>query len=120
MLDEPTSGLHPKGTESLVVALKKLRDQGNTVIVIEHDLDVIRSADHIIEMGPGAGEHGGQVVASGTYSDIVRTNSITAKFLQPNIVKAVSAFPLTGAWFSLRNGTLRNLKNVSVDVPLGA
>ena len=70
MLDEPTVGLHPQDTQGMIDVLKQLRDNGNTVLVIEHDPDVMRAADHIIDIGPGAGRHGGQVVGSGTLEEL--------------------------------------------------
>ena len=74
ILDEPSIGLHPKDTERLIKVLKSLRDLGNTVIVVEHDEDIMKQADHIIDIGPEAGSFGGEVVATGTYKQLLKTN----------------------------------------------
>ncbi|MGB3868139.1 MAG: excinuclease ABC subunit UvrA [Flavobacteriales bacterium] len=81
ILDEPSIGLHPRDTNRLIDVLKQLRDLGNTVIVVEHDEDVMRAADHIIDMGPEAGTHGGEVVFSGTHDQLIQSDSLTAKYL---------------------------------------
>lgn len=82
VLDEPSIGLHQRDNDRLLETLIHLRDLGNTVIVVEHDEDAIRAADHIIDIGPGAGVHGGEIVAQGTLEDIVNnSNSLTGKFL---------------------------------------
>ncbi|MDK2772492.1 MAG: excinuclease ABC subunit UvrA [Flavobacterium sp.] len=81
ILDEPSIGLHPKDTERLITVLKNLRDLGNTVIVVEHDEDIMKAADMIIDIGPEAGTHGGELVAQGTYDEILKANSLTAKYL---------------------------------------
>lgn len=81
ILDEPSIGLHPKDTEKLIEVLKNLRDLGNTVIVVEHDEDIMKAADMIIDIGPEAGTHGGELVAQGTYDEILKANSLTAKYL---------------------------------------
>jgi excinuclease ABC subunit A len=82
VLDEPTISLHPRDTERLITALRRLRDLGNTVLVVEHDLDVIRAADHVIDFGPGAGKQGGSVVAAGSPDEIARMpDSITGAYL---------------------------------------
>src|SRR5690606_9401284 len=81
ILDEPTIGLHPKDTERLISVLKSLRDLGNTVIVVEHDEDIMKAADEIIDIGPEAGTLGGEVVATGTFEEIIKSNSLTANYL---------------------------------------
>ncbi|MCL4171457.1 UNVERIFIED_CONTAM: hypothetical protein GTU68_010503, partial [Idotea baltica] len=81
ILDEPSIGLHPKDTERLISVLKSLRDLGNTVIVVEHDEDIMKAAEYIIDIGPEAGTFGGHVVADGTYADILASESLTAKYL---------------------------------------
>ena len=81
ILDEPSIGLHPKDTERLILVLKQLRDLGNTVIVVEHDEDIMKAADSIIDIGPEAGTFGGRVVANGTYKDILASDSLTAQYL---------------------------------------
>ncbi len=81
ILDEPSIGLHPKDTERLIEVLKDLRDLGNTVIVVEHDEDIMKASDMIIDIGPEAGTHGGELVAQGTYEEILKSDSLTAKYL---------------------------------------
>ena len=81
VLDEPSIGLHPRDTEKLIDILKELKNLGNTVIVVEHDEDIIRCADHIIDIGPEAGSNGGLVVAQGSIKEILKSNSLTSKYL---------------------------------------
>ena len=81
MLDEPSIGLHSRDTENLIKVLKELRDLGNTVIVVEHDEDIIRSADHIIDIGPEAGKNGGSVVAEGSLKSLLNLKSLTSQYL---------------------------------------
>ena len=81
ILDEPSIGLHPKDTERLIKVLLSLRDLGNTVIVVEHDEDIMKSADMIIDIGPEAGTFGGELVAQGTFEEILKSSSLTAKYL---------------------------------------
>jgi len=119
ILDEPSIGLHPRDTLRLIEVLKKLRDLGNTVIVVEHDEEVMRAADHIIDMGPMAGSHGGEVVFSGTHAELIKSDSLTARYLtgretipQPNRRKAVRDKLI------LRGAREHNLKNIDVSFPL--
>lgn len=82
ILDEPSIGLHQRDNDRLIATLKKLRDVGNTLIVVEHDEDTIREADYIVDIGPGAGEHGGEVTFAGTYDEILKDkNSLTGRYL---------------------------------------
>ena len=81
ILDEPSIGLHPKDTENLIEVLKSLRDLGNTVIVVEHDEDIMKAADEVIDIGPEAGTNGGEVVAHGSMADILKSTSLTAAYL---------------------------------------
>ncbi|MEG2628911.1 MAG: excinuclease ABC subunit UvrA [Raoultibacter sp.] len=123
ILDEPSIGLHQRDNERLIATLERLRDLGNTVIVVEHDEDTILSADYVIDMGPGAGEHGGQVVAAGTPKHILKAkNSYTADYLSGRKkieVPSQRRVPKRGA-IKLIGATENNLKNVSIDIPLGA
>ena len=120
--DEPTIGLHPHDDHMLITTLSDLRDMGNTVIVVEHDEAMMRSADHIIDMGPGAGEHGGNVVATGTISEIMdNPRSLTGQYLS-----GTKIIPLPGArragngsTITITGATENNLKNVNADIPLG-
>ena len=124
VLDEPTIGLHPRDNDLLIATLKKMRDIGNTVIVVEHDKDVIENADYVFDFGPGAGKHGGGVVAQGSVAEIYEDeNSLTGKYLSG---KRKIVFPRTKLLPETRRGTLKlieasqfNLKQVTVDFPLG-
>ena len=121
ILDEPSIGLHQRDNERLISSLKNLRDIGNSVLVVEHDKDMILSADHVIDMGPEAGVHGGKIVAEGTPQDILKANSLTAAYLNGRKEVAVPLSRRTGngKTLSLQGATGNNLKNVSVDFPLG-
>ncbi|MDE7311069.1 MAG: excinuclease ABC subunit UvrA [Eubacterium sp.] len=121
ILDEPSIGLHQRDNDKLLAALKNLRDLGNTLIVVEHDEDTMRSADFIVDIGPGAGEHGGEVIATGTAEEIMANqDSITGAYLSGRIqipVPAKRKEP-TG-WITVKGAKENNLKNISVDIPLG-
>jgi excinuclease ABC subunit A len=122
ILDEPSIGLHQRDNARLIKTLVRLRDLGNTLLVVEHDEDTMRAADHIIDIGPGAGEHGGWVVAEGTYKDIIaNTNSLTGDYLSRRKRVPLPTMRSEGNGRSLRITGARenNLKNVSVDIPLG-
>lgn len=121
ILDEPSIGLHQRDNERLINSLKNLRDIGNSVLVVEHDKDMILQADYVIDMGPAAGVHGGTVVAQGTPKDILKANSLTATYMNG---KKEVAIPKerrkgNGHVLSLQGATGNNLQNVSVDFPLG-
>ena len=121
ILDEPSIGLHQRDNDKLIAALKNLRDLGNTLIVVEHDEDTMRAADHIIDIGPGAGANGGYVVAEGTAEDIMKCeDSITGDYLSGRKkieVPDVRRKP-TG-WLTVKNAYENNLKHIDVDIPLG-
>jgi excinuclease ABC subunit A len=123
ILDEPTAGLHPKDTGGLIQVMKQLRDLGNTVLVIEHDEEVMRAADHIIDIGPGAGIYGGQVVGQGTLEELVeQPRSVTGAFFREELERTgakPTRRPGTGSSITVANATLRNLKNVTAAFPLG-
>ncbi|AZN42453.1 excinuclease ABC subunit UvrA [Paenibacillus albus] len=122
VLDEPSIGLHARDSMRIVETLKKLRDIGNTIIVVEHDLDTIRSADYIIEIGPGPGERGGQVIAQGTALELLeQKDSLTGAFLTGARRIEVPSKRRAPSGLSLRiNGArANNLRNISVDIPLG-
>ncbi|WP_410767918.1 excinuclease ABC subunit UvrA [Fontibacillus sp. BL9] len=122
VMDEPSIGLHPRDSSRVIETMKKLRDSGNTVIVVEHDLDTIRNADHIIEIGPGPGIHGGTIVASGSIDDIAKApDSATGRYLSG---KAEIPVPkrrrdLGDTFLSVQGARENNLKNVDLDIPLG-
>ena len=122
VLDEPSIGLHQRDNERLLKTLTHLRDLGNTVIVVEHDEDAIRQADHIIDIGPGAGIHGGEIIAEGNYQKILKCkHSLTADYLSGRKEIAIPAkrTPLTGNWVKLNAASANNLKSVNLALPLG-
>jgi excinuclease ABC subunit A len=123
VLDEPSIGLHQRDNDRLLVTLRRLRDLGNTVIVVEHDEDAIRSADYLIDMGPGAGVHGGRIIAAGEPLAVMQhTESITADYLTGRKQIAVPAKRRPGKkgkFLEIVGATGNNLKNVSVKIPLG-
>jgi len=124
VLDEPSIGLHQRDNERLLNTLKGLRDLGNTVLVVEHDADTIRQADYIVDLGPGAGVHGGELVAAGTLPEILQSkNSLTGKYLTgelsiPIPKQRVKPSPEKG-WLELLGASENNLKNVDARIPLG-
>ncbi|MCB9060526.1 MAG: excinuclease ABC subunit UvrA [Halobacteriovoraceae bacterium] len=118
VLDEPSIGLHQRDNKKLISTMKKLRDLGNTVIVVEHDEETIREADHIIDIGPGAGIHGGKIVAQGLLSEIQNLNTITAKYLSGK--KKISCIPKNYSpenFLVLCGASQNNLKSVDVKIP---
>ena len=122
VLDEPSIGLHQRDNARLLETLKRLRDLGNTVIVVEHDEDAIRTADHVLDIGPGAGIHGGHVIAQGTVDDIVATPaSLTGKYLSGEMIVPIPERRPRNPRRVLKvvNARGNNLKNVSVEIPLG-
>ncbi|WP_044398056.1 excinuclease ABC subunit UvrA [Lacinutrix sp. Hel_I_90] len=120
ILDEPSIGLHPKDTERLILVLKALRDLGNTVIVVEHDEDIMKEADEIIDIGPEAGTLGGHVVASGTYKDILASDSLTAQYLNETLKIEVPKKRRTSKYnVEVIGARENNLKNINVSFPLG-
>ena len=122
VLDEPTIGLHPDDTDHLVAVMRRLRDLGNTVLVIEHDLDVLRAADHVIDVGPGAGRDGGRITAAGTPAEVAATaGSITGEYLAGWLRMPVPETRRAGNGkaLELRGVREHNLKNVDVRLPLG-
>jgi excinuclease ABC subunit A len=131
VLDEPTIGLHPRDNQILLNALRKLGEKGNTLVVVEHDEDTIRRADHIIDIGPGAGKRGGTLVAQGSVADLsAQPDSVTGQFLANPIVhplqarrtvkpKTRGAAAVPEQWLTVHGGKLHNLRNVTVALPLG-
>ena len=130
VLDEPAIGLHPRDNQILLNALRKLGEKGNTLVVVEHDEDTIRRADHIIDIGPGAGKRGGTLVAQGSVADLsAQSDSLTGQFLANPIVhplqprrtvkpKIKSAAAVPEQWLTVHGGKLHNLRNVTVGLPL--
>jgi len=121
ILDEPSIGLHQKDNLKLIQALKDLRDNGNSIIVVEHDKEMIRSADHIVDMGPTAGKHGGEVVAAGTPDQVRRSGTLTGAYLDnlKRIEVPQERRRGNGKRLILHNASGNNLKNISVEFPLG-
>ena len=120
ILDEPSIGLHPKDTEKLIAVLQKLRDLGNTVIVVEHDEDIMKAADEIIDIGPEAGSFGGEVVATGSFSEILKSKSLTAQYLNETMEIEVPKKRRTSKYYlEIIGARENNLKNIDVKIPLG-
>ncbi len=121
ILDEPSIGLHQRDNDKLLGTLNHLRDLGNTVIVVEHDEDTMRAADYIVDIGPGAGEHGGEVVAAGTVEDIMRCErSITGAYLSGRMrIPVPKERRQPSGWLTVRGAAENNLKNIDVSFPLG-
>ncbi|MDP4659590.1 MAG: excinuclease ABC subunit UvrA [Opitutales bacterium] len=127
VLDEPSIGLHPRDNDRLIGSLKGLRDRGNTVLVVEHDEDTMRAADLVVDMGPGAGVHGGEIVAQGTAAALEkRADSVTGRFLKEAIPhplrgarRQISGKGAPAAWVRLKDASLRNLKGFDVQIPVG-
>ncbi|MBY8824254.1 excinuclease ABC subunit UvrA [Sphingomonas colocasiae] len=122
VLDEPSIGLHQRDNDMLLATLRRLRDLGNTVLVVEHDEDAIRTADHVIDMGPGAGVHGGEIVAQGKLEDILANeNSLTGDYLAGRREVPVPAKRRkgTGKKLTVHNATANNLRGVTASIPLG-
>jgi excinuclease ABC subunit A len=121
ILDEPSIGLHQRDNIKLINSLKQLRDAGNSVIVVEHDEEMIRSADYVVDIGPRAGRHGGKVVAVGTPAEILKSNSLTAQYLngQLEIPMPVERRKGNGKFLTVKGARGNNLKNITVKFPLG-
>ncbi|MDE7405935.1 MAG: excinuclease ABC subunit UvrA [Clostridiales bacterium] len=120
ILDEPSIGLHQCDNAKLIGTLKNLRDLGNTLIVVEHDEDTMRAADHIVDIGAGAGIHGGNVIAQGTVDDIIASGSITGKFLSgERQIRTPENRRLSDEYITIRGAAENNLQNITVKIPLG-
>lgn len=119
ILDEPSIGLHPKDTERLIKVLKNLRDLGNTVIVVEHDEDIMKAADRIIDIGPEAGTFGGELVAEGTFSEILKADSLTAKYLNGQLeISVPKNRRKSNNFIEIKGARENNLQNINVTFPL--
>ncbi len=124
VLDEPSIGLHQRDNQRLIAALEDLRNLGNTVLVVEHDEDTIRHADYVLDLGPGAGKNGGELIAAGTPAEIMANPaSVTGKYLsgEIDIVTRPSEAPrpVSGRWLSVEDARAHNLQNVTAHFPLG-
>ena len=124
VLDEPTIGLHPRDNERLIATLKGLRDRGNTVVIVEHDEEMMRAADYIVDLGPGAGREGGQVMYQGDFKGLLKAKSLTADYLtgRKQVATAGSGDGRTAfdRYLTLSGCTEHNLKNITVHIPVGA
>ena len=121
VLDEPSVGLHPEDTTKLIKILKNLKQLGNSVIVVEHDEDIIRSADQIIDLGPGAGSEGGKIIAQGSLEKIVETKSLTAEYLNKNnLIEIPQNRRQSKSKIYLKGCRENNLKNINVEIPLNS
>lgn len=118
IFDEPSVGLHPRDVHRMNELLQKLRDKGNTVIVVEHDPDVIKAADHVVDVGPLAGPHGGEIVYEGSYANLLKAKTLTGTHMQQSIQIKDSFRKPTGK-LPIKNAKVNNLQNVSVDIPMG-
>jgi excinuclease UvrABC ATPase subunit len=118
IFDEPSVGLHPRDVHQLNELLQKLRDRGNTVLVVEHDPDVIRVADHIVDIGPGAGSQGGEIVYEGSYDSLLKADTLTGQFMKETM-PIKKEFRQAKQHLKLSKVNVNNLKNVSVDIPVG-
>jgi excinuclease UvrABC ATPase subunit len=118
VFDEPSIGLHPRDVHRLNELLQKLRDKGNTVIVVEHDRDVIKIADHVVDVGPQAGSHGGHIVYEGSYAELLQAETLTGRYMK-STMPIKEHFRQAKGQLSIVNATLHNLQNVSVDIPVG-
>ena len=121
ILDEPSIGLHQRDNDKLIASLKRLQELGNTLIVVEHDEDTMRAADFIVDIGPGAGRNGGEIVATGKIDDLIKCkDSITGQYLSgKEIIPVPSKRRLPNGWLSIKGARENNLKNIDVKVPLG-
>ena len=123
ILDEPTVGLHARDVARMNSLLRQLRDKGNTVLIVEHDPDVMAIADHIVDIGPRAGIHGGEVVFEGSYQDLKRSGTLTGRYLEEHPAGShlglKTSFRRPSGWMTVRDASLHNLKNVTVDIPTG-
>lgn len=118
IFDEPSIGLHPHDIDKINILLKLLRDKGNTVLIVEHDPDIIRIADHVVDMGPKAGINGGKIMYQGTLEGLLQSDTLTGKYLcrKPKLKKKVRT---ANEWLFLKNANIHNLKNVNVNIPRG-
>src|SRR5260221_443671 len=118
VFDEPSIGLHPRDVHRLNELLQKLRDKGNTVLVVEHDPEVIKAADHVVDVGPHAGSRGGSIVYEGSYNDLLQAATLTGRYIKQSVPIKDKVRPAQGT-LAIANATLNNLQNVSADIPMG-
>jgi len=118
IFDEPSTGMHPRDVHRMTKLLQSLRDKGNTVLVVEHDRDVISLADQIVDVGPGAGQYGGQIVFQGSYNELLNANTLTGRAMQ-NIIPIKQSLRRPTGYLPIRNANIHNLKDINVDIPTG-
>jgi len=118
VLDEPSVGLHPHDINLLKKSINKLNKHGNTIIIVEHNKEIINMADYIVELGPKAGSYGGNIVFSGDYNTLIKSDSLTSTFIN-NKIPVKNFFRTPISWFHLKNINYHNLKNISIELPLG-
>lgn len=118
IFDEPSAGMHPRDVYRMNNLLRQLRDKGNTVLVVEHDKDVISIADYVIDVGPQAGQHGGEIVFAGSYPDLLKADTLTGRAMRQSLPLKVNTRRPSGS-LPIRGASLHNLKHVDVDIPLG-
>ena len=118
VFDEPSVGMHPRDVHRMNELLQKLRDKGNTVLVVEHDPDVIKVADHVVDLGPHAGRHGGEIVFEGSYKELLRADTLTGTHLKESI-PIKDEFRTPKGKLPVKNAKVNNLQNISVDIPTG-
>ncbi|MDC4307999.1 excinuclease ABC subunit UvrA [Acinetobacter baumannii] len=116
IFDEPSIGLHPKDLDNIIKIIQKIRDKGNSVLLVEHDPDLIRTADHVVDMGPLSGINGGEIIYQGTFEELKNSSGLTGAFFRrPNTYKKEPR--MGNEWISIKNAHLFNLKNIDVDIP---
>ncbi len=118
VLDEPSVGLHPQDISRLKTSLRHLRDHGNTVLIVEHHREIIAMADHLVDMGPGAGDHGGKITFEGGYDGLLASDTVTGRMLRDR-TPLKSLFRTPTGWYHIKNAALHNLKHIDVEIPQG-
>ena len=118
VLDEPSVGLHPQDISRLKKSLRHLRDHGNTVLIVEHHREIIAMADHIVDMGPGAGDHGGKIMFEGDYDRLLTSDTVTGRMLH-HVTALKSRFRTPTGWYHIKDANLHNLQHIDVDIPMG-
>ena len=118
VLDEPSVGLHPQDISRLKTSLRHLRDHGNTVLIVEHHREIIAMADHVVDMGPGAGDHGGKITFEGGYDGLLASDTVTGRMLRDR-TPLKQSYRKPSGWYHIKDATLHNLKHIDVEIPQG-
>ena len=116
VLDEPSVGLHPQDISRLKNSLRHLRDHGNTILIVEHHREIIAMADHIVDMGPGAGDHGGEIMFEGGYKSLLASDTVTGRMLR-HVTPLKNNYRTPTGWFHIKDARLHNLQHIDVDIP---